>query len=149
MKYFLGFIFLSIQIFTECDSFYLRSWRSSFKTRNLLKVKALQIELNDVVITQDALRLNLVPSNETATFLNLVSLGNDWLKTLNLKDSNIDLLTESDGFQTVPGCLAKIKVKTIVNEENNTVKLVGLSDSKIGFGLLAFISKVLKINCNI
>jgi hypothetical protein len=29
------------------------------------------------------------------------------------------------------------------------VKLVGLSDSKIGFGLLAFISKVLKINCNI
>ena len=87
----------------------------------------------------------IVPDDERTTFMNLVSFGSKWLDESDLKNVHIDSLRVDQRFADVPGCLSKIRLKSIVDNFGK-IRIVGSADSKIALGLLALLSEVFDLD---
>jgi hypothetical protein len=73
----------------------------------------------------------------------LISLGDDWIESKKMKNLNINLLTESDGYHAVPGCMATVRLRVAPNLVTpNLVDITGIADSRVALGILAFLSQV-------
>jgi tRNA-specific 2-thiouridylase len=87
----------------------------------------------------------VVEGNTKQTLLNLISLGDDWIESKKMKNLNINLLTESDGYHAVPGCMATVRLRVAPNLVTpNLVDITGIADSRVALGILAFLSQSLE-----
>ena len=117
-------------------------------------VASLQLRVN----AHDDLLLST--TNQSEALLQLIAFGEKW--QFKQRDNNsvidrIDLLTQQDGYEPVPGCMATVKVKVEaeidpskdrVNEREDftqrRVRVRGMADSRVALGMLAYLSHELQ-----
>ena len=114
-----------------------------------------EAELNGLLRLRDNISAN---SNSTEILLNLIGLGDKWWETecsethrcFNMNDAN-----EMKEFTQVPGCMAKVHLKIVLdgtpsivsactegNDKGNGVTITGMADARVARGMLAFFIKV-------
>lgn len=85
----------------------------------------------------------IVEGDMKQTLLNLISLGDIWIGNRYEKNLNINHLSEKDGYFSVPGCMAAVRVKVSIDDNNlKDVIVTGTADSRVALGMLAYLSQV-------
>lgn len=84
--------------------------------------------------------LRLDSENSTESLFQLIRFGDRWLAKSPLHEMNINQL--SPDYVTVFGCLANVKIRTEIDSRTTRVSLLGMADSKVALGMLAYIAEV-------
>lgn len=85
----------------------------------------------------------MVENDVKQSLVNLIELGDRWLATKTERQLNINTLSEKDGYATVPGCMAAVKMR-ISTAESVISDVTGTADSRVALGMLAYLSTELK-----
>lgn len=72
--------------------------------------------------------------------LNLIDLGDRWISGKKESNLNINLLNEPEGYRAVSGCMAAVKLRVKVKEDDTIDEIAGTADSRVALGMLAFIA---------
>lgn len=89
-----------------------------------------------------------VPSNTTATLLNLIKFGDEWSAKQEERYGNENLLHNQ--WERVPGCMADVRIKTEVTKYNiddkldNVCTFKAVADSRVARGMIALLCEGLE-----
>lgn len=103
---------------------------SLYVNRFTSQLRSSALEVDNIVITNDT----------KATLLNLISFGDQWLRSTEDATSNVNFLTPEKGYMSVPGCMAAVKLRVITTDPSSSVQVRGTADSRVALGLLALLS---------
>eukprot|EP01033_Poteriospumella_lacustris_P003841 gene3842-2726_t len=85
----------------------------------------------------------MVANDVKQSLVNLIELGDRWLATKTERHLNINTLSEKDGYTTVPGCMAAVKMR-ISTAQSVISDVTGTADSRVALGMLAYLSMELQ-----
>lgn len=85
----------------------------------------------------------MVENDVKQSLVNLIELGDRWQATKTEHQLNINTLSEKDGYATVPGCMAAVKMR-ISTAQSVISDVTGTADSRVALGMLAYLSMELK-----